>query len=95
VDRGFDFLGLRIQRISRVGKTPCAYTFMSKAMFAATKRKVKALTRRHTRNLSLSELLMAINPVLRGMAYRPPPPIVLLFSLGDFDREATRPAESG
>lgn len=69
VDRGFDFLGLRIQRRPRVGKTPCAYTFMSKAMFAATKRKVKALTRRHTRNLSLSELLMAINPVLRGVAY--------------------------
>jgi RNA-directed DNA polymerase len=68
VDWGFDFLGLRIQRRPRVGKTPCAYTFMSKSMLAATKRKVKSLTRRHTLNLSLFELLMAINPVLRGVA---------------------------
>ena len=68
MDRGFDFLGMRIQRRSRAGKTPCAYTFMSKSMLAATKRKVKTLTRRHTLNLSLSELLMAINPVLRGVA---------------------------
>ena len=68
VDHGFTFLGFRIQRRTRPGKTPCAYTFMSRPMLAATKRKVKALTRRHTLNLSLSELLIAINPVLRGVA---------------------------
>jgi RNA-directed DNA polymerase len=62
VDHGFTFLGFRIQRRTRAGKTPCAYSFMSRSMLAATKRKVKALTRRHTLNLSLSELLMAITP---------------------------------
>lgn len=68
VDRGFDFLGFRIQRRSRGSKTPCAYTFMSKASFEAVKRKVRALTRRHNRNLALHQLLRAINPVLRGVA---------------------------
>lgn len=69
VDEAFDFLGFRIQRREREGKTPCAYTFMSNAVFARTKQKVKALTRRHTRNLSLKQLLLAINPVLRGVAH--------------------------
>ena len=68
VDEGFDFLGFRTQRRPRQGKTPCAYTFMSKAAFERTKRKVKALTRRHTRNLPLHQLLRAINPILRGVA---------------------------
>lgn len=68
VDNGFDFLGFRIQRRHRVGKTPCAYTFMSKANFEATKRKVKAWTRRNRLNLALSRLLTAINPILRGVA---------------------------
>jgi RNA-directed DNA polymerase len=69
VDRGFDFLGFRIQRRPRAGKTPCASTFMSKANFAAIKRKVKAWTRRNRLNLSLQEILEAINPILRGVAY--------------------------
>lgn len=68
VDRGFDFLGFRIQRGNRASKSPCAYTFMSKANFVAVKRKVRALTRRHNRNLPLHQLLRAINPVLRGVA---------------------------
>ena len=68
VDDGFDFLGFRIQRRQREGKTPCAYTFMSKANFEAVKRKVKALTRRDHLNLPLGKLLMAINPILRGVA---------------------------
>jgi RNA-directed DNA polymerase len=68
VDNGFDFLGFRIQRRPRKGKTPCAYTFMSKANFEATKRKVKALTRRDRLNLPLGKLLAAINPILRGVA---------------------------
>lgn len=69
VDEAFDFLGFRIQRRPRQGKTPCAYTFMSKAAFERTKHKVKALTRRHTHNLSLQQLLHAINPILRGVAH--------------------------
>lgn len=68
VDIGFNFLGFRIQRRPRVGRTPCAYTFMSKANFEATKRKVKALTRRNRLNLPLGKLLAAINPILRGVA---------------------------
>lgn len=69
VDQGFDFLGFRIQRRHREGKTPCAYTFMSKANFTAVKRKIKAWTRRTRLNLSLAQLLTAINPILRGVAY--------------------------
>jgi RNA-directed DNA polymerase len=65
---GFDFLGFRIQRRPLEGKTSCAYTFMSKANFEAVKRKVKALTRRDHLNLPLGKLLMAINPILRGVA---------------------------
>jgi RNA-directed DNA polymerase len=68
VDQGFDFLGFRIQRRPREGKTPCAYTFMSKANLRAVKQKVKAWTRRNRLNLALSQLLMAINPILRGVA---------------------------
>ena len=68
VSQGFDFLGFRIQRKPRVGRAPCAYTFMSARMLNATKRKVKALTRRHTLSLPLHKLLLAINPILRGVA---------------------------
>ena len=68
VDQGFDFLGFRIQRRPREGKTPCAYTFMSKANLRAVKQKVKAWTRRNRLNLALSQLLMAINPILQGVA---------------------------
>ena len=68
VDQGFDFLGVRIQRRPRRGKSPCAYTFMSKPAFQTAKRKIKALTRRHTRNFSLRELLVMVNRILRGVA---------------------------
>jgi RNA-directed DNA polymerase len=68
VDKGFDFLGFRIQRRPREGRTPCAYTFMSKANLRAVKQKVKALTRRNRPNLALVQVLMAINPILRGVA---------------------------
>lgn len=68
VDNGFNFLGFRIQRRPREGKTPCAYTFMSKANFEAIKQKVKALTRRNRLNLPLGKFLAAINPILRGVA---------------------------
>jgi hypothetical protein len=50
-------------------KRPCAYTFPSDENLRRTKRKVKALTTRSTRNLSLEQILRAINPVLRGIAY--------------------------
>jgi RNA-directed DNA polymerase len=68
VDDGFDFLGFRIQRRQREGETPCAYTFMSPANFEAVKRKVKAWTRRNRLNLTLLDILEAINPILRGVA---------------------------
>jgi RNA-directed DNA polymerase len=68
VDQGFDFLGVRIQRRQRKQRSPCAYTFISKPAFQTAKRKIKALTRRHTRNFSLRELLVMVNRILRGVA---------------------------
>jgi RNA-directed DNA polymerase len=69
VDDGFDFLGFRIVRRHRGSKRPCAFSFPSTENVRRTKRKVKDSTRRHTRNLSLEQVLRAINPILRGMAY--------------------------
>jgi RNA-directed DNA polymerase len=68
VDNGFDFLGFRIQRRPREGKTACACIFMSKANCEATKRKVKAWTRRSRLNLVLLDILEAVNPILSGVA---------------------------
>lgn len=68
VDEGFEFLGFRIQRRHQSSRRrPCAYTFISKANFQATKRKVKALTTRSTHHWPLALLLRKINPILRGM----------------------------
>jgi RNA-directed DNA polymerase len=70
VDDGLDFLGFHIVRKTRsTGRRPCAYTFPSKEVLMRTKRKVKALTTRSTRHLPLDQVLRAINPVLRGVAY--------------------------
>jgi RNA-directed DNA polymerase len=65
IDEGFDFLGFRIQRKPDGGKRT-VYTFPSPEAFKAIKRKVKALTRRTTRNLPLRVLLLQLNPLLRG-----------------------------
>lgn len=65
VDAGFDFLGHRIRRSRWRGK-PVAWTYPSRRSLETIKRKVRSLTRRSTRNLSLHVLLSRLNPVLRG-----------------------------
>lgn len=68
IDEGFSFLGFRVQRRPRPGRRPCVYTFVSSEALASIKKKVKALTRRNTTNLSLAELIRRLNPILRGWA---------------------------
>jgi RNA-directed DNA polymerase len=68
IDDGFSFLGMRIVRRPR-GATRVIYTFVANEALASITHKVKALTGRRTRNLELSELLSALNPILRGAAY--------------------------
>lgn len=65
VDEGFDFLGHHIRRVSWGGKL-VGWHYPSKKSLASIKRKVHNLTTRSTTYLSLKELLMALNPVLRG-----------------------------
>ena len=65
IDDGFEFLGFHIVRKLRAGNRQ-VYTFPSPKAFAAVKRAVKALTRRHTRPWSLTQLLAHLNPILRG-----------------------------
>ena len=65
IDEGFVFLGQRIVRRA-YGPKRHIYTFVTNEALASIKRKVKALTGRSTTNLALSELIAAINPVLRG-----------------------------
>jgi RNA-directed DNA polymerase len=65
IDDGFDFLGFRIQRKARTGRGT-VYTFPSRRSFTAVKRAVKALTRQHTRSLALRQILVQVNPILRG-----------------------------
>lgn len=67
IDEGFLFLGQRIVRRSK-GEKRFVYTFVSNEALASVKRRVKALTGRSTTNLELSELLRALNPILRGWA---------------------------
>lgn len=65
IDEGFLFLGQRIVRRPK-GKKRYVYTFVSNEALASARRKVKALTGRSTLNMELSELIAALNPVLRG-----------------------------
>jgi RNA-directed DNA polymerase len=67
IDEGFVFLGMRFVRLPK-GAKRYVYTFVSNEALASIKHKVKALTGRSTTNLELSELLRALNPVLRGWA---------------------------
>lgn len=67
IDEGFVFLGQRIVRRPK-GHKRYVYTFVSNEALASARRKVKALTGRSTTNLELSELIAALNPVLRGWA---------------------------
>lgn len=67
IDEGFLFLGQRIVRRPK-GSKRHVYTFVSHEALASARRKVKALTGRSTLNMELSELIAALNPVLRGWA---------------------------
>jgi RNA-directed DNA polymerase len=61
------FLGQRIVRRPK-GPKRHVYTFVSHDALASIRRKVKTLTGRSTINMELSELIAALNPVLRGWA---------------------------
>ena len=65
IDEGLVFLGQRIVRRPK-GPKRHVYTFVSNEALASARRKVKALTGRSTTNMELSELIAALNPVLRG-----------------------------
>jgi RNA-directed DNA polymerase len=67
IDEGFLFLGQRIVRRPK-GSKRYVYTFVSNEALASIRRKVKTLTGRSTLNMELSELIAALNPVLRGWA---------------------------
>jgi RNA-directed DNA polymerase len=66
VEEGFDFLGFRIVRLPRPGRTPVAFSFPSKEAVNGIRRRIKELTGSNTTNLTLDALLHALNPVLRG-----------------------------
>jgi len=67
IDEGFDFLGWRIQRRSRRGRTgkTAIYTYPSKKSMASIKDKVRTLTRRASHR-TFADLLRRLNPTLRG-----------------------------
>lgn len=67
IDEGFVFLGQRIIRRAK-GPKRYVYTLVCDEALASVKRKVKALTGRSTIHLELSELIRALNPILRGWA---------------------------
>jgi hypothetical protein len=64
IDMGFVFLGQRIVRRAK-GPKRYVYTLVCDEALTSVKRKVKALTGRSTIHLELSELLRALNPILR------------------------------
>jgi RNA-directed DNA polymerase len=66
IDDGLDFLGWRIQRHQKRGGTKrYVYTYPAKKALASVVERVRTITRQGT-NLSLSVLLLRLNPVLRG-----------------------------
>jgi RNA-directed DNA polymerase len=69
VDDGFDLLGFRIVRAPWQGNKRVAYTFPSKRALRDVMHRIKTLTNRSTTNLSLDELIQALNPILRGWAH--------------------------
>ena len=68
VDDGFDLLGFRVKRAPWHGEKRVAYTFPSKRALRDVMHRIKTLTKRNTMNLSLDELIHALNPILRGWA---------------------------
>lgn len=67
VDEGFDFLGHHIRRVPWKGAL-VGWTFPCRKSLNAIRHKVKSLTDRSHRNLSLRTLLILLNPILRGWA---------------------------
>ena len=66
IDEGLDFLGWRIQRHQkRGGSKRFVYTYPARKALASVVERVRTITRQGT-NLSLSVLLLRLNPVLRG-----------------------------
>jgi RNA-directed DNA polymerase len=67
IDEGFDFLGWRIQRRARRGRTGkrAVYTYPSKKSLLTVTAKVRSLTARH-KHRKLADLLRSVNAVLRG-----------------------------
>ena len=68
VDDGFDLLGFRIVRAPWRGSKRVAYAFPSKRALREIMHRIKTLTNRSTLNLSLDQLIYALNPILRGWA---------------------------
>jgi RNA-directed DNA polymerase len=67
VDDGFDLLGFRIKRRPwRTAGKHVAYTFPSQRALREIMHRIKTLTDRSTLNLSLDQLIHALNPILRG-----------------------------
>jgi RNA-directed DNA polymerase len=66
VDDGFDLLGFRIVRAPWHGNKRVAYAFPSKRALRDVMYRIKTLTDRSTLNLSLDQLIHALNPILRG-----------------------------
>ena len=69
IDEGFDFLSFTIRRQQKRGtQKHYVYTKPSKRAIQVVKDKVKAKTNRATRHLSLTEVLVSLNRMLRGWA---------------------------
>jgi len=66
VNDGFDFLGWRVKRFHGPGRVPVAITFPSDRALGDIKHRIKKLTGKSMTNLSLDELIHALNPILRG-----------------------------
>ena len=66
VDDGFDFLGWHVKRVPRPGRAHVAITFPSDRAAGDIKHRIKTLTKSNMVNLSLDELIRALNPKLRG-----------------------------
>ncbi|HKN46060.1 MAG TPA: group II intron reverse transcriptase/maturase [Propionibacteriaceae bacterium] len=67
VDDGFDLLGFRIVRAPWHGNKRVAYAFPSKRALRDVMHRIKTLTDRSTLNLSLDQLIHALNPILWGL----------------------------
>jgi RNA-directed DNA polymerase len=66
VDDGFDLLGFRIKRRPWRANKRVTYAFPSQRALREVMHRIKTLTNRGTLNLSLDELIHALNPTLRG-----------------------------